>query len=42
MAGVKMPAEYKPEEEIAYRTRKSPAITPSKKERELLKKIKKL
>lgn len=42
MAGVKMPAEYKSEEEIAYSTRKSPAITPSKKERELLKKIKKL
>lgn len=41
MAGVKMPAEYKPEEETIY-TRKSPAITPSKKERELLKKIKKL
>lgn len=42
MSGVKMPPEHKNEEETTAVNRKSPAITPSKKERELLKKIKKL
>lgn len=42
MSGIKMPADFKQEDEIFQANRKSPAVKPSKKERELLKKIKKL